>query len=164
VIHDGRHLLNDPDPTPPVLHEAAGELRRRLNAVVDDYDKAWDGAEARLKADSTWQRLTPEQKHRNRQDAHLLRIDAPSVATAHDIAEALAQRSLAAWRDLGKALPQNVADALAEAAALLEPKTQSITLPAAGVLKDEPALEAWLKRVREILAAALRDGPVIPRG
>jgi hypothetical protein len=106
VIHDGRHLLNDPGPTPPVLHEAAGEFRKRLNAVVDDYTKAWDGAEARLKADSTWQRLTPEQKHRNRQDAHLLRIDAPSVATAHDIAEALAQRSLAAWRDLGKALPK----------------------------------------------------------
>lgn len=164
VIHDGRHLLNDPDPTPPVLHEAAGELRKRLNAAVDDYNKAWEAAEARLKDDATWQRLTPEQKHRNRQDAHLLKIDAPSVATAHDIAEALAQRSLAAWRDLGKALPQHVADALTEAAALLEPKTQSVTLPAAGVLKDEPTLDAWLKRVREILAAALRDGPVIPRG
>jgi len=164
VIHDGRHLLNNPDPTPPVLHEAAGELRKRLNAAVEDYNKAWDAAEARLKADATWQRLTPEQKHRIRQDAHLLKIDAPSVATAHDIADALVQRSLAAWRDLGKALPQHVADALAEAAALLEPKTQSVPLPAAGVLKDEPAMDAWLKRVRETLVAALRDGPVIPRG
>ena len=55
-------------------------------------------------------------------------------------------------------------DALADAAALLEPETRSVALPAAGVLKDVPALDAWLKRVREILAAALRDGPVIPHG
>jgi hypothetical protein len=164
AIRDGRHLLNDPDPTPPVLHEAAGELRKRLNAAVDDYEKGWATAEARLKADTTWQQLTSEQKHRIRQDAHLLKIDAPSVATAEDIARALAQRSLAAWLDLGKALPQHAADALADAATLLEPKTQSVTLPAAGVLQDEAALDAWLKRVRETLAAALRDGPVIPRG
>ena len=164
VIHDGRHLLNDPDPTPPVLHEAAGELRKRLNAVVDDYDKAWATVEARLKADATWQKLTPEQKHRIRQDAGLLKIDAPSVATAQEIVEALLQRSLAAWRDLGKALPQRVTDALAEAAALFEPKTRSVTLPAAGVLQDEAALDAWLKSVRETLAAALRDGPIIPQG
>jgi hypothetical protein len=164
AINDGRFLLSDPDPTPPVLHEAAGELRKRLNAAVDDYNKAWGAAEVRLKADTIWQRLTREQKHRIRQDAHLLKINAPSVATAQDIAETLALRSLAAWRDLGKALPEHVADALAEAAALLEPKTQSVTLPAAGVLKDEPALDEWLKRVREVLAAALHDGPVIPRG
>jgi hypothetical protein len=31
------------------------------------------------------------------------------------------------------------------------------------VLQDEAALDAWLKSVRETLAAALRDGPVIPQ-
>ena len=64
VINGGRHLLSDPDPTPPVLHEAAAELRTRLNAAVDDYNKAWTTAEARLNGDAIWQRLTPDQKHR----------------------------------------------------------------------------------------------------
>jgi hypothetical protein len=164
AIDDGRHLLNNPDPTPPVLHEAAGELRKRVNATVENYEKAWAEVETRLKGDATWAQLTPEQKHRIRQDSHLLKIDAPTVGTAQDIANALTQRSLAAWRDLSKALPQNTSEALAEAAALLEPKTQTVPLPAAGVLKDEPSLDAWLRRVRETLAAALRSGPVIPRG
>jgi hypothetical protein len=147
-----------------VLHEAAGELRKRVNATVENYEKAWAEVETRLKGDATWAQLTPEQKHRIRQDSHLLKIDAPTVGTAQDIANALTQRSLAAWRDLSKALPQNTSEALAEAAALLEPKTQTVPLPAAGVLKDEPSLDAWLRRVRETLAAALRSGPVIPRG
>ena len=61
-----------------------------------------------------------------------------------------------------KALPARIEDALAAAAALLEPKARAVNLPGA-LLKSEAELDDWLARVRERIAKALGDGPVIPK-
>ena len=60
------------------------------------------------------------------------------------------------------ALSARAEDALASAAALLEPKARDVTLPAV-MLKTEAELDEWLGKVRERVAKALADGPVIPK-
>ena len=54
-------------------------------------------------------------------------------------------------------------DALDEAAEMLMPKVQPVSLPAAGTIEDIAALDVWLAKVRETIAAKLPDGPVRPR-
>jgi hypothetical protein len=65
--------------------------------------------------------------------------------------------------DKTKAVPQQVAEALAEAAEKFTPKITYVRLPPPRVLADMPALEAWIAEARSALAAGLADGPVMPR-
>lgn len=92
----------------------------------------------------------------------LRQIERPAVDTPEAVAEALARRGLEAWEDVTKALPGRVADALAEAAAVMEPNSNDVHLPGA-VIKTPDDLDQWLATVRERLAAGLADGPVIPK-
>ena len=87
----------------------------------------------------------------------------PAVASAEDIVTALTTRSLSGWADLTRGIPSGVQAALDEAAERLQPQVQAVTLPSAGTIGDAAALETWLGKVRETIAAALGSGPVRPR-
>ena len=124
TIRAARSLLADPDPVPPIIQAAAEALRGKLNGLWAAWQSAWIAGEARLIDDTTWARLTPEQKHHLRLQNGLLVADAPHVESPRAIAASLEHRGLGQWNSEIKALPQRVADALAEAAALLEPRAQ----------------------------------------
>ena len=158
----GRRLLADPDPVPPLISAAAETLRAKLNAAHADWEAAWQKGEQRLAEDPTWSKLSPEQKHTIRQECGLLMVPEPTVDTPQTIAEALSQRGLSEWENMSKALPARIEDALASAAALLEPKARAVSLPGA-MLKSETELDEWLGKVRERIAKALAEGPVIPK-
>ena len=158
----GRLLLADPDPVPPLISATAETLRAKLNAVHADWEAAWQKGEQRLAHDPTWSKLSPEQKHTVRQECGLLMVTKPTVDTSHTIAEALSQRGLSEWENMSKALPARTEDALASAAALLEPKARAVSLPGV-MLKSEEELDEWLSRVRERVLKALAEGPVIPK-
>ena len=161
-IRSGRLLLADPDPVPPLITAAAESLRVKLNAAHAAWETAWTKGEERLANDATWGKLTPEQKHGIRHDSGLLMVARPAVDTPQTIADALSQRGLSEWENVVKALPARIDDALAAAAALLEPKARTVALPGA-MMKSEVELDAWLTKVRAKLAEALADGPVIPK-
>ena len=144
------------------MQAGADELRTRLNGAWAACQAAWARGEERLKQDASWQKLTPDQRRAIRESCGLLEVPEPKVAKPEDIVEELQARSLAAWGDLAKALPTRVEDALAEAAALLEPKVRTLALPG-GILRTEPELDAWLADLRARIAKALTDGPVIPK-
>ncbi|MGH7089282.1 MAG: BREX system P-loop protein BrxC [Stellaceae bacterium] len=162
-IRERRRLLEEPDPLPPLRQDAAAELRTRLNAAVDAYQQACQEGEQRLADDADWQRLTPDERHTLRAEAGLLRIERPGVSTPEEIAAALTARNLGQWQIIAKAMPQCVAEALAEAAEKFTPEVKQIRLPAPKVLPDLAALDAWIAEVRAALVAALVDGPVRPR-
>ena len=164
-IRARRRLLEEPDPIPPLRQDAAAELRTRLNAALDAYEAAIAKAEADLKADANWSnpKLTGDDHRTIRVSNGLLPLPRPPVASAEDIVAALSTRSLSGWADLTRGIPAGVQAALDEAAEMLLPKVQQVSLPAAGTITDTAALEAWLGKVRETIAAALPDGPVRPR-
>ncbi|WP_095085237.1 BREX system P-loop protein BrxC [Mesorhizobium sophorae] len=162
AMRTGRKLLVDPDPVPPLVSAAADTLREKLNAAHAAWDAAWKRGEDRLVNSETWGRLTPDQKRAIREDNRMLPVTKPTVDTPQAIAEALAQRGLSEWENMSKALPARVDDALAAAAALLEPKARTVNLPGV-MMKSEAELDAWLAKVRAKIAEALGDGPVIPK-
>jgi hypothetical protein len=162
AVRSGRSLLAELDPVPSIVQAGADELRTRLNSAWAACQAAWARGEERLKRDASWQELTPDQRRALRESCGLLEVPEPKVAKPEDIVEELQARSLAAWSDLAKALPTRVEDALAEAAALLEPKVRTLTLPG-GILRTEPELDAWLADLRARIAKELPDGPVIPK-
>ena len=161
-VRCGRRLLADPDPMPALISAAAGTLRTKLNAAHGDWAAAWQKGDQRLTEDPTWGKLSSQQKDAIRQECGLLMANKPAVDTPQTIAEALSQRGLSEWENMSKALPARIEDALAAAAAVLEPKARPVSLPGA-MLKSEVELDEWLSKVRERVAKALADGPVIPR-
>ncbi|WP_366656606.1 BREX system P-loop protein BrxC [Fodinicurvata sp. EGI_FJ10296] len=161
-LRDGQRLLTDPDPVPPLISAAAETLRAKLNATHAAWKAAWQKGEQRLADDPTWAKLSPEEKHSIRQECGLLKVEKPAVDTPQAIAETLSQRGLSEWNNMVKALPARIEDALAAAAALLEPKARAVNLPGA-LLKNEAELDDWLAKVRERIANTLGDGPVIPK-
>lgn len=162
AVRTGRLLLAEPDPVPPIVQGAADALRGKLNAAWQAWQAAWAQAEARLNADGCWQRLSPDQRRAIREQVGLLPVEEPEVARPEDIAAALRARGLAAWGDLAKALPARVDEALAEAAALLEPKARTLVLPGR-LLRTETELDEWLDDLRARVMAALTEGPIIPK-
>ena len=141
---------------------ASDALRAKLNAAHAAWESAWGKGEERLGNDPTWAKLSPEQKHSIRQDCGLLSVAKPSVDTPQSIADALTQRGLSEWENVAKALPARIDDALAAAAALLEPKAHTVSLPGM-MVKSEAELDQWLTKVRAKIVEALADGPVIPK-
>jgi hypothetical protein len=162
AVHDSRTLLANPDPVPPIIAAATESLRNRLNSAFAAWEAAWQAGEDRLRVNPSWGRLSPEQRHAIRQDVGLLPVSKPEVATPQAVAEALQQRSLSEWDSTVRAVPARIDDAIAQAAALLEPKARQVTLPG-GLLKDETDLDNWLGHLRGRIVVALADGPVIPR-
>ncbi len=162
TVRQERSLLADPDPVPPIVAAAADALRAHLNAAHAAWEKAWEIGGERLANDATWNRLTPEQKHDIRRDVGLLMVEKPTVDTPDAIAGALSLRGLSEWDNMTKALPTRIEEALAQAAALLEPTARTVTLPG-GLLKSEADLDTWLETLRKRIKAALADGPVIPK-
>ena len=162
-ILTGRRLLDEPDPVSPIRQDAAGELRTRLNTSYDAYQSALTQAEATLKADADWQKLSPEDKHTIRSTNGLLPVSKPAVSSPEDIVTALTARNLSSWADLTRGVPSGVQAALDEAAERARPQVQAVTLPPAGTIADPNALDAWLTTVRATLTAALEKGPVRPR-
>jgi hypothetical protein len=162
AIRTGRRLLENPDPVPPLVQDAAADLRTRLNTAWAAYDAAWNAGQAKLHADPSWQKLTADDHRAIRESCGLLQTTQPAVAAPHDIVAALTARPLSGWTDLSKSLPTRVDDAIAEAAALLEPKAITLTLPGA-ILKTEDDLTAWLERLRAAIAPKLAGNPVIPK-
>jgi hypothetical protein len=162
IIRSGRNLLADPDPVPPLIAAASDALRTQLNTSLAAWEAAWAKGDERLGNDPTWAKLAPEQKHSIRQDSGLLLVEKPLVDTPQAIAETLTRRGLSEWENMTKALPARIDDALAAAAALLEPKARAVSLPGA-MLKSETEIDEWLAKVRAAVIVALADGPVIPK-
>ena len=161
-LRSGRRLLAEPDPVPPLISASTETLRAKLNAAHADWEAAWQKGEQRLAEDPTWDKLSPEQKHTIRQDCGLLMVPKPAVENPQTIAEALSRRGLSEWENMSKALPARIEEALASAAEQVEPTVRTVSLPRV-MLKSEAELDDWLVQVRERVAIALVQGPVIPK-
>ena len=129
-LRNGRRLLAEPDPMPPLISAAAETLRAKLNAAHVDWEMAWQKGEQRLAEDPSWSKLSPgTEVPRSVRECGLLMVAKPTVDTPRTIAEALSQRGLSEWGNMSKALPARIEDALESAAALLEPKARVVSPP-----------------------------------
>lgn len=161
-IEEQRHLLRDPDPITPLATNVAQLLREALNKLKKDYDAAWDHGFERLETDANWQKLEPEQRHSLLLPQNLTEATRPRIEVGDQaqILQTLQNITVSALADRVAALPSRFDQVSQEAARLMEPQAQFVSLDGA-TLKNADDLEQWLKAARNKLTEALEQGPII---
>jgi len=159
AILSGRLLVEDPDPVAPVLKSLADLLRQALNAAHAEHEAAYRQAMGTLVADPAWARIAAEDQERIAAGVGLTEPSKPDVSTEASLLAALDDKDLAARHTEAEAIPARVEKARQQAAKLLEPDIQFVTLDP-GLLRTEVDVDAWLAGQKKKLMAALEKGPV----
>ncbi len=160
AIAGTRALLADPDPVPELTLRLATALRKELLALHGQCLAAHEAGEHQLSASRVWGSLDEAQRQGLVTQYRLTRPPAPVLDPEAHLLESLATASLAQWRTLRDAIPQRFANALAEAAKLIEPQAVKVALPTA-TIHNATELHAWLDTCRERIEAQLEHGPVL---
>jgi hypothetical protein len=163
-IRDNRQLVDDPDPIKPLIDRFTQHFRDRFNALDASYTDQHQAGMERLAANHNWEQLAPEQRHDLLEAQRLTAQDKPTfkLASTDEILKTLDQVRPDAFADRITALPSLFDTAAVEAARLLEPKVQRVSLPAR-TLKTEADIDTWLAEARKALSDALHNGPVVTR-
>src|SRR5262249_17355057 len=113
-----------------------------------------------LEASDSWEKLSPEQRQDLESRFGLKDFPVTDVSSESALLCSLDSFDLARWRMLLEAIPQRFANALQEAARLLEPKATTVRLPSA-TLRSETDVDAWLNKTGTALKQKVKTGPVI---
>jgi len=137
-------------------------LREELNRLDKEYQARHDGGMKRLKADTNWQQLDPEERDSLLAEQKLTLANAPkiNVAGAEEIVATLERITLSALTDRVAAMPSRFDAVLVGAAELMEPEAQFVKLPNR-TIKTEQDINVWLDDAKAEIQKALKNGPVI---
>jgi len=157
-----QQLLEEPDLITPLVANLTQLLRTELNRLNEAYTAHHQQGMERLRSDSNWQQLEPEQRSRLLMQQKLANADKPEVhvSTTEDVRKTLSAISLSAFADQVEALDGRFAKVLLASAEMMEPDLQSFRVPR-HTLKSEADIEDWLEEVRKQLCARVKDGPII---
>ncbi len=161
-IETQRQLLAEPDLIQPLVNSLTQLLRDGLNQVKAAWDKEWNAGEQRLEQDPNWQQLEPEQRHALRAPCGLVASAHPDIAvdSTEAVLRTVEKTRLTALQDRVAAMPGRYTQMLTEAAKMLEPDLQDVSLPSR-TLKTAADVDAWLEQARKILLDKLSKGPIL---
>jgi hypothetical protein len=160
AIEQQRKLLASPDPVPGMVDKLTEALRSALNAAHGKFVREHESRMATLEATPAWRQVTAPQRHEILSTNGVRVLPTIVVGTTEELIETLRHTKLSELRTMSDALPTRFGKAATEAAKLLEPKAQHVSLPG-GTIKNEDDLETWLSRTGELIRQKLKDGPVI---
>ncbi len=160
-IEQKRTLLEDHDQVSQILKNLSQALRNELNNLKEEYELIYARELEDLSKDHYWQQLEAEQQEELLSsyqlfDASNLNI---SVQTTKSILDTLENVSITALKDRITALSAKFDSVRSEAAKILEPKSQVISLPKK-TLKSTDDIDDWLNEIKTILKQAIEKGPV----
>lgn len=159
-ILDGRLLLAQPDPVPPLISRASDLLRNALNQSYATYAQQFAQGVQSLQAQADWTRLQPADQTAILQSVGLNAAEAaPAVGTLQELLQSLAHCTPQRWAERAQAVAGKLQQAAAACAKKLEPTVQPYAAPAR-MVRSEAELDAWLHEVRQAVAAKLKSGPV----
>ena len=161
-IEKQRQLLEEPDLISPLVANLTQLLREELNRLDKEYKSKHDEGMARLKADTNWQKLDPEQRNSLLAEQKLTLKDAPEInlANTEGIVATLDRITLSALTDRVAAMPSRFDAVLVGAVELMEPEAQFVKLPSR-TIKTEQDIDEWLSDAKAEIKKALKNGPVI---
>jgi hypothetical protein len=162
AIRNQRSLLANPDPVRPVLDRTAEVLRQALSARLAGYQSEYDRQTAWLAADHNWHELDAEQQARLIADHHIAAPESADLSTPEKLQDTLDECSLQRWIERTQALRTRFDSVRLDAARLLMPTVQQVTLPSR-TLNDVEEVKIWLAEVEAVLFEQVANGPVIPR-
>ena len=159
AIRTGRMLLDATDPVAPTLKDIAALLRAEVQKLVTEHRSAVTAASASLASNPLWSKIDVGAQQSLLLKYGLVDPAAPAIGSDIDLADFLDRMSLDRLGELVEAVPGKVDAVLREAAKLLEPKVQYVTVTR-DLLRTAPDVNAWVDRQRESLLAAVSKGPV----
>jgi hypothetical protein len=160
AIHNGRQLLDEPDPMFPLLAELATALRNELSARAHKLAAAQQEAVAELEAWVEWSALDPAERQALIVEAQLVFIDVPELPNEAALLQALDATPLNAWEDQITLVPSRCDRARHRAAKQLEPESVTVSLPPA-TLKSPADLQTYLDDLRERVQPHLAAGRTV---
>jgi hypothetical protein len=160
AVETNRLLMASPDPVPPLIKEVSDALRSAVvvaaNSAKDEQEKALgDFAES-----AEWMKLDPAERTPILASAGLTETTVPAVSSDDELLKALDATPLKAWAERRQAIPAKVAAVRSAAAKKLEPKSVSVTAPAA-MLRTEAEVEAYLTTLSAQLLQHVANGETI---
>lgn len=159
-ILDGRLLLAQPDPVPPLISRASDLLRNALNQSYAAYAQQFAKGVSTLQAQADWALLKPADQTAILQQTGLDKAEAcPDVSTLQMLMQSLANCKPQRWTERAQAVAGKLQHAAAACAKKLEPTVQPYAIPVR-MVRTEPELDAWLAEVRQAVLAKLDHGPV----
>ena len=163
-IEKQRLLLSEPDPIAPLIANITQLLRTALNKLDADYRARHDEGMERLRNDSNWAQLEPEQRNMLLSEQKLTEAERPkvNVQSTEDILKTLEALPLAMFSDRVAAMPGRFEQVMMGAAELMEPEAQFVRIPRR-TLKTIDDIDNWAEDVKRQLKTALERGPVIIR-
>lgn len=159
AISEQRSLLAEPDPIRPLLESTTELLRKALNLKLQAYAAEFERHLLALESDSEWLQLTDAQRNQLISQHQLTPIQAPDLASAVQLQEALDGCNLQHWGDRTGAIGSRFDAARREAARLLKPDVLYVLLPKRTLSSDQE-LKIWLAEVEALLSEKLKKGPV----
>jgi hypothetical protein len=160
AIRAARSLLEDTDHVAPIRTRLAGTLRAALTDQTVALSKAWDEGMQTLQSDASWAALDGAARDQILNQVGMRVPVKPSMKDDEELLRELERQSLVARADAIAALPERVAQAVAEAARKLKPLAQRISLRST-TLQTEAEVRTWLAEQEQKLLEAVRRGPVI---
>lgn len=164
IIEQQRQLLEDPDLISPLVASLTQLLRDELNRLYNEYDVRHSQGMERLRADSHWLKLEPEERNQLLTEQKLTLSDRPTIAvqSTSDVLVTLDICSLAMFTDRVAAMPARFENVATNAAEMCEPQAQFIQVPRR-TLKTTDEIDTWVEDVKMQLKVALEKGPIIIR-
>jgi hypothetical protein len=160
AIRDGRQLLDDPDPTAPLLTELTGALRHEVTRRAAELAAAQSAALTDLQAWHEWSQLGAGDRDAIIAETKLASTAPPDVATDEKLLSVLDATPLSSWDDRIGVVPSHRDQARLRAAKLVMPESVTMTLPSA-TIGATAELDLYLEQVRAQVQLHLDSGKTV---
>lgn len=160
AVRSQRLLLDNSDPASGIRVALGDLLRKAVQDSFAAHQDAFQNAMRSLDGNDVWKQVPAADQEAIKAAVGLKPPTKPEVATDEALANHLDQRPLASAQAEIDAIPGRVARAIEQAAKLLLPKVQTVSLERA-TLRDAAEVEAWIERQKKTLIEAIAIGPVL---
>lgn len=160
IVRD-RALIDDPDPTSPLLTQVSALLRQAILDVHKSYMASYEGFRVQLESDPTWRQLTESQRKDVLSSSSFTPLSSPDLGSPEKIASALKARPLSDLRTRTDALPGRFSSLREKAVTLNTPQAVKIQVPPA-TIRSSAEIDPYLSNLRSLIQEQLDKGkPVI---
>jgi hypothetical protein len=160
AIRAGRQLLDDPDPTAPLLAEIVATLRDEVTRLAERLADSQRAAVAQLTAWGEWNKLDAVDREAIVADVKLVPTQPPDVTSEEKLLEVLDSTPLSAWVDKISLVDGRRDQARQRAAKKLEPESVEVKPPSATFKPgDDPA--PYFDQLRTVVQSHLDSGTTV---
>ena len=160
AVRDGRILLDEVSPVPPLLNQVTATLRQTVSEKHARLENEWDRVVKELETLEYWGKVEQDKQKKILQSNRLGPVSDLRVGTNDELLASLDETSVDEWDNHILAIPTRGANAREQVAQLLFPEAVTIRIPKA-ILGSRDEVESYVQDLREQLLKQIEESPVI---